>query len=133
MKKTGKILFSMAAAGAAISAAAFAAKKYNDRCGKPVPDMEPDDRFWEEYFSSQEESVPSGSDGPGSADADGEENTAARGIYLTANEAGFLRYILEGIENIAIITDSRIAGVEKLARKRKNIKCRPYQGNQKCL
>ncbi len=40
----------MAAAGAAISAAAFAAKKYNDRFGKPVPDMEPDDRFWEEYF-----------------------------------------------------------------------------------
>ena len=67
MKKQGKILFSMAAAGAAISAAAFAAKKYNDRFGKPVSDMEPDDRFWEEYFPGQEESVPSGSDGPGSA------------------------------------------------------------------
>ncbi len=119
MKKTGKILFSMAAAGAVISAAAFAVKKYNDRCGKPVPDMEPDDGFWEEYFPGQEESVPSGSDGPGSADVDGEENTAVRGIYLTANEAGFLRYILEGIENIGIITDSRIAGVEKLTRKRK--------------
>jgi len=119
MKKTGKILFSMAAVGAVISAAAFAVKKYNDRCGKPVPDMEPDDGFWEEYFPGQEESVPSGSDGPGSADVDGEENTAVRGIYLTANEAGFLRYILEGIENIGIITDSRIAGVEKLTRKRK--------------
>ena len=41
------------------------------------------------------------------------------GIYLTANEAGFVRYILEGIENIGIITDNRIAGVEKLTRKRK--------------
>ena len=120
MKRTGKILFSMAAAGTAISVAAFAVKKYNDRCGKPASDMEPDDRFWEEYFSNQEESGTSGSDGPGSPTADGEEkNPAARGIYLTANEAGFLRYILEGIENIAIITDSRIAGVEKLARKRK--------------
>ena len=115
MKRTGKILFSMAAAGAAISAAAFAAKKYNDRCGKPAPDMEPDDGFWEEYFSNQEESGTSGSDGSGSPTADGEEkNPAARGIYLTANEAGFLRYILEGIENIGILTDSRIAGVEKL-------------------
>ena len=114
MKRTGKILFSMAAAGAAISAAAFAVKKYNDRCGKPAPDMEPDDGFWEEYFSNQEESVPSGSDEPSSPDVDGEENPAARGIYLTANEAGFLRYILEGI-----VTDNRIAGVEKLTRKRK--------------
>ena len=120
MKKTGKILFSMAAAGAAISAAAFAVKKYNDRCGKPAPDMEPDDGFWEEYFSNQEESGTSGSDGSGSPTADGEEkNPAARGIYLTANEAGFLRYILEGIENIVILTDNRIAGVEKLTRKRK--------------
>lgn len=120
MKRTGKILFGMAAAGAAISAAAFAVKKYNDRCGKPASDMEPDDGFWEEYFSNQEESGTSGSDGPGSPTADGEEkNPAARGIYLTANEAGFLRYILEGIENIGILTDSRIAGVEKLARKRK--------------
>ena len=41
MKRTGKILFSMAAAGTAISAAAFAVKKYNDRCGKPASDMEP--------------------------------------------------------------------------------------------
>lgn len=40
MKKTGRILFSMAAAGTAISAAAFAVKKYNDRCGKPASDME---------------------------------------------------------------------------------------------
>lgn len=56
MKRTGKILFGMAAAGTAISAAAFAVKKYNDRCGKPASDMEPDDRFWEEYFSNQEES-----------------------------------------------------------------------------
>ena len=119
MKKTGKILFGMPAAGAAISAAAFAVKKHNDRCGKPVPDMEPDDGFWEEYFPGQEEGVPSESDAPGSADMDGEENTAARGIYLTASEAGFLRYILEGIENIGIITDNRIAGVEKLTRKRK--------------
>ena len=119
MKKTGKILFGMAAAGAVISAAAFAVKKYNDRCGKPAPDMEPDDGFWEEYFSNQEESVPSGSDEPSSPDVDGEENPAARGIYLTANEAGFLRYILEGIENIVILTDNRIAGVEKLTRKRK--------------
>ena len=120
MKRTGKILFSMAAAGTAISVAAFAVKKYNDRCGKPASDMEPDDRFWEEYFSNQEESGTSGSDGPGSPTADGEEkNPAARGIYLTANEAGFLRYILEGIENIGIITDSRIAGAEKLSRKRK--------------
>ncbi len=120
MKKTGRILFSMAAAGTAISAAAFAVKKYNDRCGKPASVMEPDDGFWEEYFSDQEESGTSGSDGPGSPTADGEEkNPAARGIYLTANEAGFLRYILEGIENIGILTDSRIAEVEKLARKRK--------------
>lgn len=119
MKKTGKILFSMAAAGASISAAAFAVKKYHDRCGKPASVMEPDDGFWEEYFSNQEESEPSGSDGSGSPDVDREENPAARGIYLTANEAGFLRYILEGIENIGILTDSRIAGVEKLSRKRK--------------
>lgn len=119
MKKTGKILFSMAAAGAAISAAVFAVKKYNDRCGKPAPSMEPDDGFWEEYFPNQEGSVPSGSDGPGSPAVDGEENPAAHGIYLTADEAGFLRYILEGIENIGILTDSRIAGVEKLTRKRK--------------
>ena len=119
MKKTGKILFGMAAAGAAISAAAFAVKKYNDRCGKPASDMESDDGFWEEYFPNQEGSEPFGSDGPGSPDVDGEENPAARGIYLTANEAGFLRYILEGIENIGILTDSRIAGVEKLTRKRK--------------
>lgn len=73
MKRTGKILFGMAAAGTAISAAAFAVKKYNDRCGKPASDMEPDDRFWEEYFSNQEESGTSGSDGPGSPTADGEE------------------------------------------------------------
>lgn len=119
MKRTGKILFGMAAAGAAISAAAFAIKKYNDRCGKPASDMEPDDGFWEEYFSGQKENEPSGSDGTGSPATDGEENPAARGIYLTADEAGFLRYILEGIENIGIITDSRIAGVEKLSRKRK--------------
>lgn len=45
MKKTGRILFSMAAAGTAISAAAFAVKKYNDRCGKPASVMEPDDGF----------------------------------------------------------------------------------------
>ncbi|RKJ63610.1 hypothetical protein [Roseburia sp. 1XD42-69] len=119
MKRTGKILFSIAVAGAAISAAAFAVKKYNDRCGKPASDMEPDDGFLEEYFPNQEGSEPSGSDGPGSPDVDGEENPAARGIYLTANEAGFLRYILEGIENIGILTDSRIAGVERLTRKRK--------------
>jgi hypothetical protein len=119
MKRTGKILFGMAAAGAAITAATFAVKKYNDRCGKPASDMEPDDGFWEEYFPNQEGSEPSGSDGPGSPDVDGEENPAARGIYLTANEAGFLRYILEGIENVEILTDSRIAGVEKLTRKRK--------------
>lgn len=119
MKRTGKILFGMAAAGAAISAAAFAVKKYNDRCGKPASDMEPDDGFWEEYFPNQEGSEPSGSDEPGSPAVDGEENPAARGIYLTANEAGFLRYILEGIENIGILTDSRIVGVEKLTRKRK--------------
>ena len=68
MKKTGRILFSMAAAGTAISAAAFAVKKYNDRCGKPASDMEPDDGFWEEYFSDQEESGTSGSDGLGSPD-----------------------------------------------------------------
>lgn len=119
MKKTEKILFSMAAVGTVISAAAFAVKKHNARCGKPAPDMEPDDGFWEEYFPDQEESVPSGSDGPGSPAVDGEENPAAQGIYLTANEAGFLRYILEGIENIGILTDSRIAGIEKLTRKRK--------------
>lgn len=119
MKKTGKILFSMAAAGAAISAAAFAVKKYNDRCGKPASDMEPDDGFWEEYFPNQEESGFSRSDGPGSPAVDGEENPAAQGIYLTADETGFLRYILEGIENVGILTDCRIAEVEKLARKRK--------------
>ncbi len=119
MKKTGKILFSMAAAGAAISAAAFAVKKYNERCGKSAPGMEPDDGFWEEYFPNQEGNVPSGGDGSGSSAVDGEENPTAQGIYLTADEAGFLRYILEGIENIRILTDSRIAGVEKLARKRK--------------
>ena len=48
-----------------------------------------------------------------------EETPAEQGIYLTADEAGFLKYILEGIENIGILTDSRIAEVEKLARKRK--------------
>ena len=112
MKKTGKILFSMAAAGAAISAAAFAIIKYYNRCGKPAPDIEPDDEFWEE-------SVPSLSDESASHAVDGEENPAAHGIYLTASEAGFVRYILEGIENIGIITDSRITRIEKLARKRK--------------
>jgi hypothetical protein len=119
MKTTGKILFSMAAAGAAIFAAVSAVKKHNDRRGKSEPDMEPDDGFWEEYFPNQEESVPSGSDGPGFPDAGGEENAAAQGIYLTADELRFLGYILEGIENIRILTDSRIAGVEKLVRKRK--------------
>jgi len=119
MKKTGKILFSMAAAGAAISAAAFAVKKCRDRCGKSAPDIELDDEFWEEYFSNQEESVPSGSDESASPAVDEEENPAEHGIYLTADRAGFLRYILEGIENIGILTDIRFAGVEKLARKRK--------------
>lgn len=119
MKKTGKILFSMAAAGAAVSAAAFAVKKYHDRCGKSAPDEESEEEFWEEYFSNQEESVPSESDESGSSAVDGEENPASQGIYLTAEKAAFLRYILEGIENIGIITDSRITRVEKLARKRK--------------
>ncbi len=98
MKKTGRILFSMAAAGVAISAAAFTVKKYNDRCGKSALGMEPDDGFWEEYFPNQEESVSSGSDEFDSPDGDTEENPAAQGIYLTADEAGFLRYILEGID-----------------------------------
>jgi len=120
MKKTGKILFSMVAAGAAISAAVSAVKKYHDRCGKSEPDIEPDDGFWEEYFSNQEnESVPSESDESASPAVDREKTPAAQGIYLTADESGFLRYILEGIENIGILTDSRIAEVEKLARKRK--------------
>lgn len=119
MKKTGKILFGMALAGAAISAAAFAVKKRNGRCGKPAPDIEPDDSFWEEYFPNQEESVTSESGGSGSPAAGGEENPAAQEIYLTADEAGFLRYIVEGIETIGILTDYRIEGIEKLARKRK--------------
>lgn len=119
MKKTGRILFSMAAAGAAISAAAFTVKKYNERCGKSVSGMEPDDGLWEEYFPNQEESVPSESDRFASPAVDGEDNPAAQGIYLTADEAGFLRYILDGIDNIGILTDSRIAEVGKLARKRK--------------
>lgn len=111
MKRTGKILFSMAAAGAAISAAAFMAKKHTVRHGKPAPDTEPNDVFEknEEYFPDFLQ------DGFGVE----EETPAEQGIYLTADEAGFLKYILEGIENIGILTDSRIAEVEKLARKRK--------------
>lgn len=111
MKKTGKILFSMAMAGAAISVVAFMAKKHTVRHGKPAPDTEPDDVFEKdkEYFPDflrDDFGVE-------------EENPMAQGIYLTADEAGFLRYILEGIENIGILTDSRIVEIEKLARKRK--------------
>lgn len=124
MKKTGKILLSIIAAGTAVSAVAFIAKKNGGGCGKPVSDVNPEDGFWEdeEYFPEPEgESIDAGSDGHASPAVHGEEKPAAhgKGVYLTADEAGFLRYILEGIGNVLFLTDCRIADIGKLARKRK--------------
>lgn len=124
MKKTGKILLSAIAAGAAVSAAAFMAKKNGGGCQKPASDVNPEDGFWEdgEYFPEpEEESAAAGNDGPAPLAVHGEEKPAAHGhgICLTADEAGFLRYILDGIGNVLFLTDCRIADIGKLARKRK--------------
>ena len=124
MKKSVKVLLSLLAAGASVSAVTLAVKKHSGRCGKPAYEGTPEDGFGEDeecFPDLEEEYEPDGTDEYGLADTDGDGNPAAQrhGTYLTADEADFLRYILEGIGNIVTLTGYRLDDIGRLARKRK--------------
>ncbi len=141
MKKAVKVLLGIAAAGASVSAAALAVKKYRDskkkyvcdECDDDYFDDESDD-FDEEYHLTpeEEEELISTDDYEFGAEdflSDEEEpdmekfmeehsaSVRRRGTYLTADQVDFIRFMLRGITNIGIIMDGRISDVEKICRR----------------
>lgn len=103
MKKAVKVLLGIAAAGASVSAAALAVKKYRDskkkyvcdECDDDYFDDESDD-FDEEYHLTPEE----------------EEE------LISTEEVAFIKYILEGIRNVGYLMNEKFEDIERLCRRR---------------
>lgn len=128
MKKTAKVLLAVLAAGASVSAAAVAVKKYGGRkkyiCKENLfredeyyPEDEP---MGDEYIlTPEEEAELTGIDDRdmGIMKDDEPVPVCRRGKYLTADEADFVRFMLKGIENIGTLMDEKVSDIERICRR----------------
>ncbi len=125
MKKAVKVLLGIAAAGASASAAAFAVKKYRDGHNKYAggcddfftdedPDTEPDEDDDYDFTPEEEESL-IGTDDSVTADSD---DTASNLVVLDKDGIAFIKYLVDGIKNVAYLMDARNEDIERLIRRR---------------
>ena len=118
MKKAVKILLGIAAAGASVSAAALAVKKYRDSKKKYVCD---DDYFDEEYHltpEEEEELISTDDHDFGASDDDYYPGKYADISILEKEEVAFIKYILEGIRNVGYLMNVKFEDIERLCRRR---------------
>ena len=128
MKKAVKVLLGIVAAGASVSAAALAVKKYRDskrkyvcdECDDDYFDEEPDD-FDEEYHltpEEEEELISTDDHDFGASDDDYYPGKYADISILEKEEVAFIKYILEGIRNVGYLMNVKFEDIERLCRRR---------------
>ena len=128
MKKAVKVLLGIAAAGASVSAAALAVKKYRDskkmyvcdECDDDYFDDESDD-FNEEYHltpEEEEELISTDDHDFGASDDDYYPGKYADISILEKDEVAFIKYILEGIRNVGYLMNVKFEDIERLCRRR---------------
>ena len=124
MKKAVKVLLGIVTAGASASAAALAVKKYRDSRKKYICDeCEEDysDDFDDEYHLSpeeEEELVSTDDHDFGTSDDDYYLGMCDGGASLDEEETDFVRYLLDGINNVGYLMNSRYEDIERICRRR---------------
>lgn len=129
MKKVAKVLLGIAAAGASVSAAALAIKKYRDSRKKYLCDEYKDDYFDEahddvcdeEYhLTPEEEEELIGMDDYefAASDDDYYPGKCDDISILEKDEVAFIKYILEGIRNVGYLMNAKFEDIERLCRRR---------------